>query len=247
MRVECDVCGRSYANVRNLNRHKREVHERNGVRGRHTCRRCGRNFASRARVGDHVCFERRRERPRVLVRDPAFDDSTPIPPQIDPPELHELYRLNWSSIRSSRYIRRFQDILNCRLLRLPGDSEPEAPVDTLRRLWRAFDCALKINISYGVVLRHSVTGRLRYFHASSNNATVFPVARTVSSLEDLNRLIENFLEIDPAQMGINRRDGSSWVLHAVTNVTFYLYKLLGVNRVGCSWDIKLPDYILKSR
>ena len=93
---------------------------------------------------------------------------------------------------------------------------------------------MKINVTYGVILRHSTLGRLRYFHASSNNATVFPVARTISNRADLNQLIETFEGLDPAQLGINRRDGSAWILQALTNVTFYVYKLLGVNRVGCT-------------
>ena len=247
MRYLCDECGRSYSRAANLNRHKAEVHNGEVGRRRHRCRRCGRDFPSRGRLVNHACRGQNRPQPRVLVRDRNYDDNTANAPHTDPPELNQIYNTNWPSIRSSRYNRRYQDILNCRLLRLAGDTEPSPPAEALVRVWNDLDCTVKVNVSYGVLLRHSTSGRLRYYHASSNNATVFPVARTISNRADLNQLIDTFEGLDPAQLGINRRDGSAWILQAVTNVTFYVYKLLGVNRVGCTRAIELPAHILKSR
>ena len=173
MRHACDECGRSYSRASNLARLKAEVHNGEGERRRHRCRRCGRDFASRGR----------------LVRDRHYVDATFHAPTADPPELSEVCNTNWASIRSSRYNRRYQDILNCRLLRLAGDTDPTSPSEALVRVWNDLDCTVKINMSYGVLLRHSTSGRLRYFHASSNNATVFPVARKISNCADLNQLI----------------------------------------------------------
>ena len=101
---------------------------------------------------------------------------------------------------------------------------------------------MKINVSYGVLL--STSGRLRYFDASANNATVLPVARRVSNHADLNQLPETFEGHDPAQLGINRRDGLAWVLRSVTNAMFYVYKLLDVNRVRCAKAVELSAHIL---
>ena len=74
---------------------KAEVHNGEGERRRHNCRRCGRNFVEQARP-----------QPRILVRDRSYDDSTLDAPPTDPPELSEVYNTNWPSIRSSRYNRR---------------------------------------------------------------------------------------------------------------------------------------------
>ena len=136
----------------NLDRHRAEIHNGEGERRRHRCRRCGRDFASRGRLVNHACREQRRPQPRVLVRDRDYDDATFNAPPTNPPELGEVYNTNWASIRSSRYNRRYQDILNCRLLRLAGGSDPTSPSEALVRVWNDLDCAVKINMSYGVLL-----------------------------------------------------------------------------------------------
>ena len=64
-------------------------------------------FASRGRLVNHACRLQVRPQPRILVRDRDYDDSTLDPPPIDPQELNEVYNTNWSSIRSSRYNRRY--------------------------------------------------------------------------------------------------------------------------------------------
>ena len=144
--------------------------------------------------------EQLRPQPRILVRDHDYDDATFHAPPTDPLELSEVYNTNWASIRSSRYNRRYQDILNCRLLRVAGDTDPTPPSDALVRVRTNLDCAVDIDVSYGVLLRHSTSVRLRYFHASSNNANVFPVVRKVSNHTDLNQLLDIFEGLDPAQL-----------------------------------------------
>ena len=188
--------------------------------------------------------ENRRQR-RVLRRHPDFDDPTNNPPDVEPESLDSIIKDNWSSIKGSMYQRRFQDILNCRLLRLDGDEEPETPEDAFMRVWGLHDCTFKVNISFGVILRHTTSDRLRYYHASSNNATVFPLAVRVSSREEVNDLLQQYGGIDHASLGLSQRTNSAWVLYRVTNVTFYIYKLDGVNRIGTSAE--LPKHINDSK
>ena len=76
---------------------------------------------------------------------------------------------------------------------------------------------------------------------------MFRGARTISDRADLNQLLEMSEGLDQAQLEINRRDGSAQVLQAVTNITFYVYKLLEVNRVGCTKAIELPAHFLSSK
>ena len=228
----CGTCGRGFSTPYVLRRHIRENHDMQRRR-RRPCHTCGQTFASRQRLDTHVCSGRR-VRQRHLVRDPTYDDPVQDPPVVNPPELGAVYQQNWASIRSSLYRRQYQDILNCRLLREDGDVAPEDPSTAVTRVWTSLDHVLKVNISFGVILRHTTSGRLRYYHASSNNATIFPTARTISDRQDLARLLDDYKGFDVGQQGLNRRQNSSWVLHKVTNVTFYIYKLSGVNRVGAT-------------
>ena len=92
-------------------------------------------LASRGRFLNHACPEHTRPQPRILVRDCDYDDD--------------------DFIRSSRYNRRFQNILNSRLLRVAGDTDPTLPSEALVRVWNNLDCAVKVNVSYGDLLRHS--------------------------------------------------------------------------------------------
>ena len=137
MRHVCDACGRSYSRAANLNRHKAEVHNNDSERRRHMCSRCGRNFVSGGRLVNHVCREQVGPQPRILVRDRDYDDTTLDPPPTDPSELNEIYTTNWPSIRSSRYNRRYQDILNCRLLRVisKGMEQPGLCSENQCKLW----------------------------------------------------------------------------------------------------------------
>ena len=137
---------------------------------------------------------------RILVRDRNYGDPTLDAPLTDPLELSEVYNTNWPSLRPCRNNWRYQDILNCRLLRVAGDTDPTPPSDALVRVRTNLDCAVDIDVSYGVLLRHSTSVRLRYFHASSNNANVFPVVRKVSNHTDLNQLLDIYEGLDPAQL-----------------------------------------------
>ena len=154
MRHVCDVCGRSYSRASNLDRHKTEVHNGEGERRCHKFRRCVRSFASRGRLVNHACCEQVRPQPRILVKDRNYGDPTLDAPPTDPPELSEVYKTNWPSIRPSRYNWRYQDILNCRLLRVAGDTDPTPLSEALVRVRNNLDCAVEIEVSYSVLLRH---------------------------------------------------------------------------------------------
>ena len=190
-----------------------------------------------------------RNRRRHLRRDVAFDDQVQEAPihLFENQDLRDIYQTNWGSIRSSLYRRPYQDILNCRLLQREGMLQSEDPSDAMRRVWNTFDHSIKVNISFGMILRNTISNRLRYFHASSNNATIFPFARLISSRRDLEEMLDEFQQIDLRQRALNQRENTSWVLHEVTNITFYCYKLTNVQKVGNSESNEIPKFLLNSR
>ena len=94
----------------------------------------------------------------------------------------------------------------------------------LHRVWNESRSRFKINASHGCLLEHKTTGEVRYFHSSSNNATIAPRPVTIASLEELRDFCHTVIEFDLAEESLRRRPDTSWRLRAITNLTFYVYK-----------------------
>ena len=105
----------------------------------------------------------------------------------------------------------------------------------------------KVNCSIGCVLRNVTTGELRYFHSSENNASLLERPRLVTSVKDLRQLWEDFSDIDLEESARHRRPDTSWRLLMVTNLTFYVFKVNGVARVGAPPAEGLPSFLLNNR
>jgi hypothetical protein len=78
--------------------------------------------------------------------------------------------------------------------------------EMVRYLYRQQTTAFKINLSFGFILRNIVTGVLRYYHSSQNNARFFDVSH-LFRIEDLERFLEelsrhDILEYIRQQMGV---------------------------------------------
>ena len=94
-------------------------------------------------------------------------------------------------------------------------------------------------------MEHKVTGELRYYHSSSNNATLLERARVVRRVEDLQAFYDALARIDLKEVATQRRPDRAWRLRSVTNLTFYVYKMLGTARIGGAND-RLPSHILRN-
>ena len=104
---------------------------------------------------------------------------------------------------------------------------------------------IKVNASCGFVLKRRVDNKLRYYHSSVNNSSLFNQPRLVSSYEELRQFVEDCLQVDLLEWIRQRRPNTSWVVHRLTNVTFYFYKITGTGRIGHS--APLPQCLVKSR
>lgn len=76
-----------------------------------------------------------------------------------------------------------------------------------------------------------------------NNFTLFEDQTLIRETADLIAFIDRLLEIDIDEFSTTRRPDASWRFHQVTNMTFYLTKVLSVNRIGGPEN--LPTYILQ--
>ena len=128
--------------------------------------------------------------------------------------LSRVERDNWRSIRTHHLTGHILDTYNIRLV----GREVDVP-RILLSIFDIFNCRVKINISFGFVLRHTDNGDLRYFHASSNNAGFFPVPVTIGSQTDFEFFLEKLHDLDILEvLGLKRPD-SKWTVAAVTNLS----------------------------
>ena len=137
------------------------------------------------------------------------------------------------------------DIINVRLRRRDEELRTLAR-QTLNDVWDSSRGRFRINASFGCLLEHKESGELRYYHSSSNNAAVSIRPVTVVTREDLDRFESLLLETDLEELALQRRPDTKWKLRAVTNLTFYVYKILGGTRVADS-EPKLPPFLLNNR
>lgn len=243
---QCQQCDASYTRSDALKRHTSREHSNKSSSSQDfTCAQCKKSYTTSKNLGRHVCQGVPGNASRTLTRVGTFEDETArFPGDVDQPLGSVLHRA-WDSIRSGLRTHRFVDILNCRLYRTDNDSTPDSPWEALERVWDRIDCGIKLNCSVGCILRHKNEGVYRYFHSSSNNAAIFSEAQTILSKAELERVFGKYEAVDIREDSIRRRPNTSWTLVAITNVTFYVYKLLDSARIGARVD--LPVHIKNNR
>ena len=104
---------------------------------------------------------------------------------------------------------------------------------------------VRANVSVACVLQHKTSGAYRYFHSSANNGAVFDKPATLSSANDVDGFLETLRSTDLEERAFRQRPNTEWRLFAITNLTFYAYKMVGISRVGDSVD--LPRHIKRNR
>ena len=166
------------------------------------------------------------------------------PPPVEPSndnlssELQDAVRENWTSIRTHVVNGPVQTRYNRRLTSLDTRDLHEP----LRQLFDQQTTAFKINCSYGFLLKNKTTNRFRYYH-SSNNCCGRYLEETslVTNSQTFNAFLERIKETDVLQWAIAQRPNSDWVVELVTNVTFFLNRIIH-HPIGCV-GVNLPDYV----
>ena len=213
----CDVCHSGFGRKDNLDHHKRTV-------------RCG---------GPPQPGPSAPKRRRI-----ALNEDPLTPPPVEhandelSAELRDFVHENWASVRTHVVNGPVQTRYNRRLTSLDTRDLHE-PLFTL------FDqqkTAFKVNASYGFVLKEKQSGRLRYYHSSSNGCgRLLEEPSLVTNSQTFNTFLERIEETDVLQWAIAKRPNSDWVCELVTNVTFFINRIIH-HPIGCV-GVNLPDYV----
>ena len=218
----CDVCHSSFGRKRDLDHHKRTV-------------RCG---------GPPQPGPSAPKRRRI-----ALNEDPLTPPPIEHAandnlsrDLRDFVHENWDSVRTHVVNGPVQTRYNHRLTSLDTRDLHEP----LRELFQEQKTVFKVNCSYGFVLRDKVTSRLRYYHSSNNCCgRLLEEPSLIANRDDFDRFLARIAESDILQWAITQRPNSDWVCEHVTNVTFFLNKILQ-HPIGCV-GIDLPDYVKNNK
>ena len=103
--------------------------------------------------------------------------------------------------------------------------------------------AFRLNLEFGLILRHTETGEYRYFRPYSNE-TLFQRPIYVSKRRDLNRLRLRLQRFNVTDFILRQRPNTQWKPYLITNVRFCLYHL---NYTLGTGGVHIPDYIKKSK
>ena len=155
---------------------------------------------------------------------------------VEYPELQNVLRAHWGSVRT--YIARgpVQTRFNYRLVSRNTRSME------LRQILEEQTTAFKVNLSYGFILQHRQSKRLKYYHSSCNCCGRFlEKPCLVTNAVSFDAFLESIHEQDVLKWAISQRPNSDWVCVMVTNATFFVNRILK-HPIGCV-GIALPPHI----
>ena len=259
----CEKCGTTFGRLDNLQRHVRSVcssSRRNTTV--YACKKCGRKFERRWFLTRHArtaCADvteppapkrSKREDTTPSHHHPLVTEKDPLEPPDRLPfadtlstELLDVVRAHWSAIRTHATRGPLQCRYDYRLTTL--DTTVLEP--SLKIMFQEQTCAFKINLSYGFVLRNKNTGQYKYYHTSCNCCGRYmDEPSLITNSKDFDDFLERIRETDVLQWAINQRPDSAWVCELVTNITFFVNRIID-HPIGCVGMIPLPPYIKKKK
>ena len=212
-----------------------------------TCRLCNIEFDNRRHLWEHKQIHHRSEQigagPPLQDVPWGPDDNNPFDITADPAglELGTEYGLNENQILQphNRTVSRVYEYFNFPLVGAITDDQIRAQMTHIFNLQQN---SYKLNLSPGILLRHRVTGEIRYF-SPSLGTSIFPNPILIRTRDDLERAIQ---QIQDAQIANNlNRPTSAWEARFLTQVKYYVYKLR--RPLGNLDIVTLPHYIMSNR
>ena len=175
-------------------------------------------------------------------KDCVFEDLLPLADNhANDEELVDVINGSWNSMKTFFKCHKVMDVLNVSTLK---GMTPQV-AEEFMKVWNGGTWKVKVNASIGCILVHKSTGRYRYFHSSPNNGCLFEHPSSLSTTSDVEVFLEKVKATDLQERAFRARPNTEWRLFALTNITFYLYKMIGISRAGAS--TKLPNYIKRNR
>ena len=111
----------------------------------------------------------------------------------------------------------------------------------MKEVIEKLNCAAKVNLALGFILRKVDTDEYRYFYAHENN-TFFEKCHLLCSKGDLVSLQDRIEKMDLVEKCAQERENTKWRFALTTNVTMFCALLKNIP-MGCI-DAVLPEQLL---
>ena len=156
--------------------------------------------------------------------------------------LQEVIRNNWASIRTHVSRGPVQTRFNQRLT----TTDMRVLYEPLGELFDEQTTAFKVNLGYGVILMQKQSGRFKFYHSSCNwCGRYMEEPALITNRADFDSFLEKIHESDILQWAITQRPNSDWLCVLVTNVMFFVNRILQ-QPIGCV-GINLPTYVKRNK
>ena len=246
---KCATCGRAFTRRDHLQRHASRCRPKP-----FTCDVCHSGFTRKDNLDHHKrtvqCGSPPQPGPAPKRRRIASLDEDPLtPPPVEhaandelSSALQDFVQENWGSVRTHVVHGPIQTRYNRRLTSL----DMRDLHDQLFLLFDQQTTAFKVNLSFGFILKQKVTGRLRYYHSSNNCCGRYmEEPALITNRAEFESFQERIQEPDLLNWAVSQRPNSDWICEMVTNVTFFVNKILQ-HPIGCV-DVVLPDYVKRNK
>ena len=245
---KCATCGRAFTRRFTLQRHA------SGCRPKpFTCDVCHSGFTRKWDLDQHKitvqCGSPPQPGPAPKRRRIASLDEDPLtPPPVEPAndelssDLQDAVHENWGSIRTHVVHGPIQTRYNHRLTTM-DTRELQEP---LRQLFEEQTTSFKINCSFAFILKNKTTNRLKYYHSSNNCCgRLLEEPSLITNRGDFDRFLERIKEPDILKWALSQRPNSDWVVELVTNVTYFVNRILQ-HPIGCV-GLVIPAYVKNNK
>ena len=120
--------------------------------------------------------------------------------------------------------------------------DPHEIKKKLKELFKKLNCAAKVNLALGFILRNVDTDEYQYFYAHENN-TFFEKSHLFCSKGDLVSLQDRIEKMDLVQTCAQERENTEWRFALTTKVTIFCTLLKSIP-MGCI-DAVFPAQLLR--
>ena len=256
---KCPTCNLICGSQRSLRQHavtEHSINQHNSCNTIH-CHDCEETFETWHELHNHRIIHRNPIHSRVA--DPNIAMPWEKHSNVDPPwittdqhgkkstdiEFKKIYRDNRDTIHAGHDMGNIRAVYNFPTNDFNGETETVRP--HLDQILANEQHSFKINLAFGLILRHLDTGEYRYYTAYYNN-TILDLPYRIDNVHDINSLISELDGMELLDLIMRTRESTKWQKIFISNITYFVYRMgspIGTNKNRA--DKKIPEFIRKRK